>query len=347
MHERSTTLSRGGTAATGRPSALLLMDEPTHTAAFDQATRQHLATVVDLVSDRPVRDLSEVDDATLARVELVISGWGANSLVPHRDRLPRLRAVVHSAGTIKQLVDESMLHAGLAVSTATEPNARPVAEFAQAMIVLALKGLPAVLPAFAASGRSRGPELPLGPGAYGSTVGLVGASRVARAMKPFLDLLEVEVLIHDPYLSSDGAAELGWTPVDLDELLRRSDVVSLHAPSTEQTQQMIGAAQLALMKSRATLVNTARGALVDTDALTAEVLSGRLDAILDVTEPEPLPLGHPLWSAPNAWLTPHLAGSQQNEIRRLGRAALDEVERFVRGEAFARPVLPQTWSRIG
>ncbi len=329
-----------------RPQAVLLMDQGSFASAFPPAVLARLTELVDLVLDHPVTDLADVADADLAGVEVVISGWGSASVVPHRARLPQLRAVVHSAGTVKHLVDLPMLQDGIQVSTSTALNAIPVAEFAQAAIVLALKRVPAVLPAFASRSLHRS-ALPQGPGAYDSVVGLIGASRVARAMKPWLDLLQVQVLVHDPYLSTGDAAELGWTPVALDALMASSDVVSVHAPSTAETRHMIGATQLAAMRDGSTLINTARGALIDHEALTAELLTGRIDAILDVTDPEPLPDDHPLWQAPNVWLTPHLAGSQAQEIARLGSGAVDEVERLVTGQPLERPVLAQTWDRIG
>lgn len=94
---------------------------------------------------------------------------------------------------------------------------------------------------------------------------------------------------------------------------------------------MLGATELALMRDRSTLINTARGALVDTVALEAECNAGRLNAILDVTEPEPLPPDSPLYDLPNVVVTPHIAGSQGNETRRMSRKVLDELERFARG----------------
>ena len=115
-------------------------------------------------------------------------------------------------------------------------------------------------------------------------------------------------------------------------------MLSLHAPAMPQTDGMISRAVLAAMPDGATLVNTARGSLVDQDALVEELAEGRLGAILDVTEPEVLPEGHPLYTLANVFLTPHLAGSTGTELRRLGRAALAEVERFVAGAPCEDPI---------
>ena len=126
--------------------------------------------------------------------------------------------------------------------------------------------------------------------------------------------------------------------MDLPELLRRSDIVSLHAPALPETHHLIGAEQLALMPDGATLVNTARGALVDTAALEREALTGRLSAILDVTDPEPLPATSVLHDLPNVMLTPHIAGSLGSEARRMSDHALDELARLVAGEPVRSPV---------
>jgi phosphoglycerate dehydrogenase-like enzyme len=119
--------------------------------------------------------------------------------------------------------------------------------------------------------------------------------------------------------------------VPLDELLPRVDVLSLHAPALASTHHMIGQAELAALPDHATLINTARGSLVDTSALEAECASGRINAILDVTDPEPLPAESPLYALPNVMITPHLAGSLGSEIYRMTDAALDELERYVTG----------------
>lgn len=341
----ATALSKEGRPV--RPAALLLMSEASFDAALSGAARERLTAAVDLLLPAPVTDVAQVDDAVLARTQVLITGWGAEPITPHVDRLPRLRAVIHTAGTVKHLLTPEMIRGGLQVSTATAVNARPVAEFSIAAIIASLKGVPAAMVNYHQTRHKRGEGYRPGLGVNGATVGLIGASRVARAMKPWLDMLDVQVLIADPYLSEDQADALGWHLVDLDTLVRRSDVVSLHAPSTPETAGMIGAAQFALMKDGVTFINTARGALIDHDALAQEAATGRLNAMLDVTDPEPLPADHPLWDLPNVWITPHIAGSIGTEVLRLGDSALDEVERFVAGQPFERGVDAATWSLIG
>jgi phosphoglycerate dehydrogenase-like enzyme len=126
--------------------------------------------------------------------------------------------------------------------------------------------------------------------------------------------------------------------VDLDDLLRASNIVSVHAPALPSTRHLIDRRRLRLMTDGATLINTARGALVDQAALTDELISGRINAILDVTEPWVLPADSPLYTLPNVVLTPHMAGALGVELRRIGAYAVDELARYAAGQPFRSPV---------
>src|SRR5690606_9622243 len=119
--------------------------------------------------------------------------------------------------------------------------------------------------------------------------------------------------------------------IDLDTLMARSDVVSIHAPSLPNTRGMIGARQVKLIPHGAAFINTARGALVDEAALISELQTGRIQGIIDVTDPEIPQANSPLFNLPNVFLTPHVAGAIGTERARLGLMAVAEVERFVRG----------------
>ena len=125
---------------------------------------------------------------------------------------------------------------------------------------------------------------------------------------------------------------MGVYKVELDDLMRHSDIVSLHAPSLPSTYHMIDAAKLALMKDGATLINTARGALIDEDALLDVLKTGRIDAIIDVTDPEIPGPESAFYDLPNVFLTPHIAGAVGLERTRLGEMAADEAQRFIKGE---------------
>jgi len=180
-------------------------------------------------------------------------------------------------------------------------------------------------------------------GTYGSTVGLVSLGAIGRGVIERLRLIlpDVSVLAHDPYLSAAEIEQRGATPVTLDEVFRQSDVVSLHTPWLPETERMIEGKHIASMKPFATMINTARGAIIAQDELIA-TLSARPDltAMLDVTYPEPPEPDSALYTLPNVFLTPHIAGSIESECRRMGRYMVEELRRYCQGEALLYAIRP-------
>jgi phosphoglycerate dehydrogenase-like enzyme len=160
-----------------------------------------------------------------------------------------------------------------------------------------------------------------------SRVLIVGYGSIGSALERRLEGFEVEV-VRVARRARDGVHAMDELPA----LLPDADVVVLLVPATPDTAGMVDAAFLARMKDGAVLVNAARGTIVDTDALVAELKTGRLRAALDVTAPEPLPEGHPLWSAPNVLITPHIAGSTPASERRTLRLIRAQLERYLAGE---------------
>lgn len=283
-------------------------------------------------------DSDEAREA-LAQAEILITGWGAPRLTDaDLDASPRLRYLLHAGGQAAALLPPSACDRGIQVSNAGWVNAIPVAEFTTAMIILANKSTFHARRLYEERRAriDREVDFPTA-GNVGKTVGVVGASRIGRVVIERLGGFDLEVVVYDPYLTSVDAARLGATLVGLDELLMMSDVVTLHPPLTASTTHMIGATQLALMKNGATLINTSRGLIVDQDALVAELRTGRIEAILDVTSPDVLPPDSELFTMPNVFLTPHIAGSMGSEIRRMGDHVASELERIVLGQPLAFP----------
>ena len=154
------------------------------------------------------------------------------------------------------------------------------------------------------------------------------------------------MLVSDPFMTALQASELGVELVSLDQLFRRSDVVSVHTPLLEETRGLITEPLLDAMKRGATFINTARGAVVCEPAM-IDVASRRPDLqfILDVTDPEPPVPQSPLYTLPNVLLTPHVAGSVGTECRRMGRSMVEELRRYVRGEPLKWAVTPELAAR--
>ncbi|NBE55742.1 hydroxyacid dehydrogenase [Streptomyces boluensis] len=321
-----------------RPRALLAMGRRHRDALFPPAERLRLAQYVDIDPDHVAEDFD--DEQALNDAEILITSWGCPVLDEDvLARAPALKAIVHAAGSVKHHVTQACWDRGIVVSSAAAANAVPVAEYTVAAILFANKRVLEI------GGLYRehrdvydwSRRFP-GFGNYRRTVGIVGASLIGRKVLELLRPYDLDLLLADPHVDAAQAAELGARHVGLDELVAESDVVSLHAPELPETRHLIDARRLAAMRDGATLVNTARGSLVDTAALTAEAATGRIHAVIDVTEPEVLPATSPLYSLPNVLLTPHIAGSLGGELRRITSSAIDEVVRYCSQRPFAHAV---------
>lgn len=326
---------------TDRIPGLFAMDPVYLPKLFPEPYMRRLRAVVDIDPGFVARDFTEEwAAAALADAEVIITGWGAPRLDPPvLATAGKLRAVLHAAGSV-QWVDQVVHERGVAVVSAQSANAVPVAEYTLGMILLAGKDLFGLRERFRAErgfviGEDHGQT-----GNFGRTIGLIGASRIGRKVIELLRPFDFEVLLSDPHVDEDEAARLRVRLVDLDALMAEADIVSVHAPDLPETRRLVDAERLAAMKDGAVLVNTARGSLVDTDALAAELSNGRISAVIDVTDPEPLPSDSPLFDLPNLFMTPHVAGSQGNELARMGLYIVEEAERLAAGEPLRHAVDP-------
>jgi phosphoglycerate dehydrogenase-like enzyme len=283
----------------------------------------------------------------LADVDVLVTSWGGPQLTAELlASAPRLQLVLYGAGSVRSIVTPESWARGIRVTTANEVIAASVAEFTLAQVLYALKhGWRYVL-----GSRARSESLPRAtnePGANGSVVGLMSLGATGRATARLLGRHELVLQTYDPYVDPTVAASLGVRLVPtLEELFATSDVVSLHAPVLPATRRVVGTDLLRSMKPDATLINTARGALIDEDSLIA-VLQERPDlfAVLDVTDPEPPLPGSPLFTLPNVVVTPHLAGTLNTERRRHGRLMAEELARYVAGEPLRHEVFEAAQSR--
>lgn len=330
-----------------RPVAVFALYQHLVADIFPDDLLARLDAVVDL---DPTVVLTDVDAGRdlLRTADILLTGWGCPRLdAAALADAPNLRAAIHAAGSVKHHATPELFAAGVTVSSAAEVNVRPVAEYTVAAIVLAAKRTVQRAAAYR-DGSGRPGEYPTGEdsGLYGNTIGVVGASRIGRVVLRMLAGYDVDCLVYDPYLTEDDARELGAEPVDLDTLCRRSDIVTLHAPDLPETYRMVDARRIGMLRDGAILINTARGALVDTEALVPHCVTGRIDAVLDVTDPEPLPAGHPLLELDNVLVTPHLAGNRGRELRRFGEFAVSEVERLVSGQPLRGRVDPADLARM-
>ena len=168
-------------------------------------------------------------------------------------------------------------------------------------------------------------------GNYDKVVGIIGASHIGRHLISLLKPFRFRVLVYDPYLAEEEASDLGVTKVELRELTSHADVVTIHAPSLPETEKLLDRRLIDELRPGALLINTARGELIDQEALSQRLARGDLFAVLEFVSPWDLPAESTLYDLPNVVLTPHIAGSMGTELRRIAASALREVARFAAG----------------
>lgn len=347
-HERSLELEargrprRDGALVSGdRLRARFVLRPDAYERIYGPDQRAAIEELVEVVGPPETAERVAQDPDILSDVEVLLSGWGAPLLTAELlDKAPKLRLVLYGAGAVRGFVTDVLFERAIKLSSAASANAVPVAEYTLATVLFSLKhGWRFVRRAIA---DPADPDRQAVPGAYHATVGLAGLGAIGRLVRERLRPFDLAVLAYDPYCSEAEARALKVSLVSLEELFARSSVVSLHVPLYEATRAMIGRDLLALMPQGATIINTARGALVRHDELAA-VLAERpdLDAVLDVTDPEPLPAGHRLLELDNVVLTPHIAGSLGPECLRLGDLVVGELRRYLAGEPLAYEVDPK------
>ena len=261
--------------------------------------------------------------------EYIFSTWGMPAFTEEEIKtcLPGLKAVFYAAGSVQKFA-RPFLNCGVKVFSAWAANAVPVAEYTVAQIILANKGF---FKTMSYTDRTFARKEANGfPGNYGVKIGIIGAGMIGKLVIQRLGSYDLEVLVFDPFLPDKKARELGVKKVSLETLFQECQVVSNHLANNEQTRGMLNGALFEKMLPYATFLNTGRGAqVVEADLI--KVLKERPDlmAILDVTYPEPPEQDSELYTLANCILTPHIAGSSGNEVRRMGRYMEEEYESFV------------------
>jgi phosphoglycerate dehydrogenase-like enzyme len=255
-------------------------------------------------------------------VEVVVLPFGVPaSRMPVLAKLPRLRLIqLMSAGAERAV---PYVPAGVMLCNARGAHDPAVAEWIMAVILAEVRGLPR----FMAAQQAGKWEVATSPPLAGQRALIVGYGSIGEVTEKLLSPFGVTVT-RIARRARPGVSAMD----DLPALLPHADIVILLVPVTSATTGLVDARFLSQMHDGALLVNAARGSIVDTGALLAELRSGRLRAALDVTDPEPLPAGHPLWSAPGLLLTPHVAGATTDANRRAMAVVRDQLARYAAGE---------------
>ena len=276
----------------------------------------------------------DLDDPALAglfaRTRVIFSSWGMPALTEKQieAHFPNLEAVYYAAGTV-QYFARPFLKRGVRVFSAWAANGVPVVEFTVAQIVLAGKGYFQSLRRYREMDRKAAFAYTMSlPCNYNIRVGILGAGVIGREVMARLKAYQYEVLAYDPYVSDEVLSSLGAKRASLEEIFSTCQIISNHVANLPATVGMIDGKLLHSMLPNAAFINTGRGAqVVESELIAALKACPDRTALLDVTWPEPPEEGSEFYTLPNVFLTPHIAGSQNNEWARMALYMVEEFER--------------------
>ncbi len=302
---------------------------------YSQDIRKRLFLSTELCDDVFSKDDVLKNKDMFSDTLYIFSTWGMPVFTKEEisEYFPKLRCIFYAAGTV-QYFAKPFLECGIKVFSAWAANAVPVAEYTVAQIILANKGF------FAASRYQSIGDLKKAaflkecyPGSFGEYVGIIGAGMIGSLVIEMLKSYKLRVKVFDPFLSDEKAEKLGVKKCSLEEIFSTCFVISNHLANNNETKGMLNKSHFEAMREYAVFLNTGRGAQVIERDL-CEVLKKREDitAILDVTDPEPPAADHPFYKLQNCILTPHIAGSYGDEVRRMGEYMAEEYQRYINNE---------------
>ena len=317
--------------------AAFINSSPDHKifTAFDPATIARLRETLDLPDEVILSSELEHHRERLAKTEYLFSTWGMPALSEEviREYFPALKAVFYAAGSVQQFA-RPYLNCGIRVFSAWAANAVPVAEFTVAEIVLSGKGYFLGMRRQQTGGREAFAQFSGSlPCNYHVKVGLLGAGMIGSLVAKMLRQYAFDVLVYDPFASDEKLAALGASRAGLDEIFSECQIISNHIANLPTTQRMLGYRQFSRMKPNGVFINTGRGAqVVEEDLVRALRECPDRTALLDVTWPEPPQADSPLLTMENVILTPHIAGSMNQEVSRMGEYMADEYQALIEGK---------------
>lgn len=322
-----------------RPRVLYVPTRSHTERVFRPEEWERFCSTFDVAVNESDKNLSSAEVAErIPGFDALVTGWGSQPLTEALfGNADRLRIIAHSAGSVRALIADDLVERilrprDIMVFSANGAIALNVAESTVGMLIMAGHHFYEQAHNFRTTGTWKNPAIPWNTQTInGATIGVVSASSVGREVMRLLHPFDANILLFDPYFPDEAARDLGVTRVGLDELFERSDYVTLHAPMLPETEGLVGEAQLSRMKPGAVLVNTSRGKVIDHQALLQVLRAGRIYAMLDVTDPEPLPSDSPFRELENCFITPHISGAGFYGYFKIGETTRQAVEDCLAG----------------
>lgn len=334
---------------------VLYLPSPSHTElVFTTYWWNRLHKVARVVEwDKTIPCTSENLAEYIGGADVLVTAWGSPQLTEEvLQNADQLKLIAHAAGSVKfmlpaEAVRQYLIPRGIRVYSGNGAIALNVAEATVGMMIMGVRHWIDHVLAYRQRGVWRDPNIPCNAQyLLGSTVGLVSCSTVAKEVVRLLRPFRTRILAYDPFLPLHEARRMRLNPVDLETLFRQSNIVSVHTPLLPETVRLIRAEHLRLLRENSVLVNTSRGKVIDQDALVKEACSGRFVAVLDVTDPEPLPPDNPLRELPNVIILPHIAGAGYYGYHRIGQGVVKAIEAVAVNLPFSGEVPLERYERL-
>ena len=316
-----------------RPSVLVLATDALFPHFFSAESQRQLDEFSDWTRSS-LREDSRLLREQIAKADVLLTTWHTPFLTAEMlGARPRVKLIAHCGGEVKARIAAEIFEY-VTVTNAADPMARGVAEMALALVLTLVRRIPEYAAEMREGVVRTNDEVSEGERLAGRRVGLIGFGRIGREFAKLIKPFEVKLFVSDPYADVHSVNEQGGSLVDVDHLVRACSVIVLAAALTPDTRNLFDKARLTAMADGTFLINVARGGLIETEALLAELRSGRITAALDVTDPlEPLPVDHELRKLKNVILTPHIAAGGIEMRREIGALAVAEVVRFAKGQS--------------
>ena len=319
-------------------SIFLLNNKGNVDYVYSKESQARIKSLIDMdLNDIYCQEELEANPEKFKDVEYIFSTWSMPGGTEPKDDfgrfMPNLKAIFYAAGSVRYFA-ESYFKRNVRIFSAYAANAIPVAEYSVAQILLANKGFYQSSVLAKAGNYDEAHKVSLAHcGNYDAKVGIIGAGMIGKKVIELLKPYRLNILVYDIFMSEEQAKQMGVTKVDLDTLFSECDVVSNHLANVPATVGILTKELFEKMKPNSTFINTGRGQQTDEDGM-LEVFEKRNDvcALIDVTIQEPPVEGSKFYSLPNVFVTPHIAGSQANEVQRMSELVVDELERYLKGE---------------
>jgi phosphoglycerate dehydrogenase-like enzyme len=329
---------QSGNCEVTRINVLVLASDVLFSHFLSEKDQKRLDEVADWTRSSLREDSAKLREQ-IANADVLMTTWHSPFLtVEMLGRQSRVKLIAHCGGEVKSRVAEPIFHY-VTVTNAADPMAHGVAEMALTLVLTLVRRIPEYVAEMRNGEIRTNEQVSEGETLRGRKVGIVGFGRIGRAIAELIKPFGVELFVSDPHAQASSVAEHDATLVELDHLVRTCSVIMLAAALTNETRHLFDERRLSLLADGTYLINVARGGLINTEALLAQLRTGRLTAALDVTDPlEPLPADHELRNLPNVLLTPHIAAGGMEVRRAMGAIAVEEVIRFANGQPPRNPV---------